>query len=279
MKINKILVFIPIFIYSCMTMRLNYLTSPKLVIKEFKVKEIAELTDLNNQTIRFDMPDLDPAYDYQNCLSTKYYSFNFCDRTIKENLLRLPKLVNDESYYIRGRKGFIFFNEEYAFIHGKMNQNIYEDGYLQFGFPKSISISDDGLSRLITYHKPRKDLNDVCYHEILNKDNNRYESKQDCEKVNKSLKFHSMQKVRIPKTIYIFIYENSPLLFDYQSKKIFVSVNHRYNFLIELEKIIGERSEKPNFLLYLFYPPAFIFDILTLPVQIFVVPFGKNALG
>ncbi|WP_156781944.1 hypothetical protein [Leptospira tipperaryensis] len=247
--------------------------------KQFEVKEIAELSDLNNQTIRFDVPNLDQAYDYQNCLSTKYFSFSYCDKTIKENILRLPKLSNDEYYYIGGRKGFIYFNNEYAFVHGKMSQNIYEDGYLQFGFPKSISISDDGLSRLVTYNKPRKDLDDVCYHEILNKSYDRYEFKQDCDKVKKTLKFHSMQRVKIPKTIYIFIHEKSPRSFEPLIKQRMVSVNGKYNFLIELSTITGERTEKPNILLYLLYPPAFIFDIITFPIQIFVVPFGKNALG
>jgi hypothetical protein len=254
------------------------MVSPKRIVKQFAINEINELTELDKQAIKFSIPNLDQGYDYQNCFSSKYSTFDFCNQMVKDTF-HLPNLINDNNFYIAGKKGFIYYNKEYAYVHPKMKQNVFENGNDQFGFPISISVSDDGSSRLTTYNKPRKDLDYVCYHEIFIEKQNKYEFKQDCDKVSKSIKFNLMKKVKLPKTIYIFLSEEDPTSSKSIIKQRLISVNFKYNFLIQLSSVTGQRIENPNILLYLLYPPAFIFDIITFPVQIFVVPFGKTALG
>lgn len=258
---------------SCMTLQLNYLTSPKKVETNLDLNSSEPILYKEEDMIRFNINNSDHSNSFKNCLSLKVKQFNFC----KENLTTSPQthaFIKDSDFFVEGKKGFIFFNHAYAFIHEKMIRNTYDDGNGQFGFPKSISISEDGNSRLITYYKPRKDLNDVCYFEELNTENNRFQFKTDCNKLKANIKFKPMKMVKLPKAIYISIPDKKSN--SMYARKIFINQNSKENLFIPVDSILGQKTKTPNFLLYLLYPPAIIFDIITFPIQILIFPLAKQ---
>lgn len=258
-----------------MTMELNYKVRPKTIQKNFIIKSVNKIEELDKHTFKFEFPNLDTEYEYENCFSVSSKRFHYCDLNKSETVTLIP-VVSDADFYILSKKGFIYFDKDYAFIHSNLKRNFYDDSRGQFGFPKAVAISNDGLSRLITYHKPRIDLNDVCYHEQYNSNSDRFEFKEDCVKVSNKIKFHPMQKVKLQKAIYLNIIEDG--YFD-RKKVRFIAANYKTTLWIIIENIEGKKIENPNVLLYLLYPASILFDIITFPIQIFVVPFGKTALG
>lgn len=262
---------ITILFNSCMSLYVQHLNNANFTYNQVNLKNLEGLREIDNKTIQFVFPDLDNSYNYKNCFSISRNGFDFCEKN-SQNILEFSKPLSTENFKIYDQKGFIYFEQEIAFVNENMVQN-YFDFKRQFGFPKSISISEDGNSRLITYPRPRKDLDDVCYHEELNKKNPKFEFKQVCEKLNKRIKFYPMKKIKIPKAIYILFQDK-----DSEQMKYWVSQNEKYNLFINIDTLSGEKIQKPNVLLKLLYPPAFLLDFITFPIQILLFNF-KTPLG
>ncbi|MCW7464036.1 hypothetical protein [Leptospira limi] len=269
------LILIQISLVSCMTMHLNYRLYPQTIQTSISIDSITALEEIDENSIRIQIPKLNKDYIYDSCYSFKFRDFFYC-KIDSNNTSKFLKFENDVNYLISGKKAFIYYDRDFAFIHSNLKQNFYSDSNGQFGFPKSISISEDGLSRLITYYKPRPDLNDVCYHEKYNPNSNSFDFKEDCDRISTKSKFFPMKKVKLPKSIYINIVEDK---FYKKAKSIFISPNYNKSIWLNLDYFTEKKLENPNILLYLLYPPFILFDIITFPIQIFVVPFGKTALG
>ncbi|MCW7475600.1 hypothetical protein ND853_18805 [Leptospira levettii] len=275
MKQILILILIHISLCSCMTMHLNYRLYPQTIQTTISIDSITALEEIEESFLRIHFSKLNKEYTYDSCYSLKIKQFFDCkfDSKISDKPL---EYVNDVDYYINEKKGFIYYDRDYAFIHSNLKENFYSNSNGQFGFPKSISISEDGLSRLITYYKPRPDLNDICYHQKFNPNSNSFEFKEDCDKVSTKIKFFPMKKIKLPKSIYISIVEDR---FYKKIKNMYISPNYKTSIWLNLDYFTEKKLENPNILLYLLYPPFMLFDIITFPIQIFVVPFGKTALG
>ncbi|MCW7532355.1 hypothetical protein ND862_19215 [Leptospira sp. 2 VSF20] len=260
-------------IVSCMTMQLNYTLYPKTIRDAYKVTSINGLEEIDKNTLKFNFPDQNPEIDYANCFHIPANNFKYCDRNEKVPYKQLL-LIKEDDFYFFNKKGFIYIDSDIAFISPNMKHNLYEDSKGQFGIPKSIDISEDGLSRFTTYYKPRIDLNDVCYHETFNPVSNSFIFKEDCSRVKKKFKTYRMEKVKIKKGIYLNL-KNTDKFY----RLSYISPTESNSIWIFLDNIDGKYIEFPSKLFYLLYPAAILFDIVTFPIQIFVVPFGKTALG
>ncbi len=273
MKLILLLIIILPNIVSCMTMHLNYTLYPKTIREVYTVKSINGLTEVDKNTLKFNFPNQNPDIDYANCFYIPTGSFKYCDENEKKSNKQLL-MINEEDFYINKKKGFIYFDSDIAFVSSKMKHNLYKDSKGQFGLPKSIDISEDGLSRFITYNKPRIDLDEVCYHETFNPETNSFNFKDDCSRVKIKIKTHRLQKIKIKKSIYLNLQMNGKYF-----KMTYISPSENKSLWILLDSIEGKYKEYPSRFLYLLYPATLLFDILTFPIQIFVVPFGKTALG
>ena len=275
MKFKTILIFLALYFVSCMTLHLKYLNMEKSITKEFSTKHFEEVNHYDIDILQLNFKNLESSYSYKNCFSTKIRYLDSCKEN-KNQFVNKLTAVKDEDYFIEQKKGFIFFNNKYAFIHDKMILNYYEDGKGQFGFPLSISIHADGKSRFITYPKPRPDLNEVCYYEILNEENNRFQFKSDCPNLKNQSNFYPMKKVKIPHSIYL-LFANSDN--NLHKKNLYIVKYLNHNFFIKIDSISGQKYSEPNPFLYFLYPFSIILDIITFPIQIFLFNFGKTALG
>ncbi len=271
MKQIKISIVLISNFVSCMTMQLNYQLRPKTIQESFTINSINHIEEVDKNTLKFNFPNQKSNVEYANCLLISYRSFTYCKPNEKNSNQSL-QMIHEKDFYISNKKGFIYFDKDIAFIHSNLKNNFYDDSKGQFGFPKSIEISDDGESRFITYNKPRADLNDVCYYEVFNPKSNRFEFKSDCK--NGKLKLHPMQKVKIKQ--FIYINQISDLGY-FKVTYLLPTTNH--SSWILLRGIEGKYTEYPSILWYLAYPLAILFDVFTFPIQIFVIPFGKTALG
>ncbi|MCG9874448.1 MAG: hypothetical protein MH321_06650 [Leptospiraceae bacterium] len=180
-----------------MTLTLNYETYPKEIKAIFSLNEISRIdkiraknisayyTNINEteEVFHLTFDSKDSNFIYADCLSYKDRNLVYCD-PIDDSTENIH-FIKDEDFYILKKKGFVFFNQKIAFINDSIKQNsIYFDDRL----PKSISVSSDGLSRLITYHKARADLNDICYYQKYNSERNIFFPIGDCNKAPKSIK-------------------------------------------------------------------------------------------
>ncbi len=273
MKLLLLLIILLSNFASCMTMQLNYTLYPKTVRDVYKVNSINGLEEIDKYNLKFNFPNQNPDINYANCFYIPANNFKYCDH--KEEGSNKPlQIINENDFYIFNKKGFIYIDSDIAFISPNIKYNLYEDSKGQFGIPKSIDISDNGLSRFTTYNKPRIDLNDVCYHETFNPVTNSFKFKEDCSRVKIKIKTHRMQKVKIKKSIYLNL-----KMKDNFYKITYISPTENNSVWIFLDNIEGKYIEYPSKFLYLLYPATILFDIITFPIQIFVVPFGKTALG
>lgn len=273
MKLLLLLIILLSNFASCMTMQLNYTLYPKTVRDVYKVNSINGLEEIDKYNLKFNFPNQNPDTNYANCFYIPANNFKYCDH--KEEGSNKPlQIINENDFYIFNKKGFIYIDSDIAFISPNIKYNLYEDSKGRFGIPKSIDISDNGLSRFTTYNKPRIDLNDVCYHETFNPVTNSFKFKEDCSRVKIKIKTHRMQKVKIKKSIYLNL-----KMKDNFYKITYISPTENNSVWIFLDNIEGKYIEYPSKFLYLLYPATILFDIITFPIQIFVVPFGKTALG
>jgi hypothetical protein len=245
---------------SCLTSHLNKLNTPEVTVNRFKVENITEIYQLDDEYLKLNFSNLDNSYEYKNCLSIKKNIFEFCKNKFSDSPLQL-KFQKDDNFFLNKQKGIIYLNHNIAFIDAKIIENVYESGNNILGLPTSISISEDGSSRLIKYQNTSNNSEYTCYHEIYNLKTKKFEFNENCNNLKSDILFFTMKKVQIPNAINIQIGGN-----ENKNQNIIIQ-DSKLNLIVEIDSIFGYKKEKPSILLKLLYPVVFLVDIITLPWQ------------